>query len=383
MGDDDSDAGPPKTPRQPESGWDVGGGWDIGQRAAVPMPYYIFPENTDTLVVCRNQEDFASAVHQPRREREERVKRHTRAMVRGHGSPSVGSPYAPLGDVADLEMPTRASTRESSRLENLRVVYPRPQASKDNKERTPKQLRLDRTDAGYAYEREYCHYMVIMPANRGLDVEVMHAEGASAPDVFACKFNINPNSEAYTWRELGGNEKQVTLTIERTDPALSPGALFIGVYSLHETAFLVSARVREDPLEVPALNAVGSRVRGKNDGYLLIRDRLRQSNEVTRRVQGGATYATATDAVANPNPKPEVRLAGSHSTPALSTLGAIDRVRRPSTTSLPPSPSPMLGAAPALWLRSGSGFYACNTSGSDLVAVAIVAVASLVLFSFR
>ena len=57
-----------------------------------------------------------------------------------------------------------------------------------------------------------------------------------------------------------------TVTIERTDPALHPGALFIGVYSLHETAFLVSARVREDPLEVPALNAVGSRVHGKYDG---------------------------------------------------------------------------------------------------------------------
>ena len=378
--DDESDAGPPKTPRQPESGWDVGGGWDIGQRAAVPMPYYVFPENKDNLVVCRNQEDFASAVHKPRREREARVKRHTRAMVRGHGSPSVGSPYAPLGMVADLEMPTRASTRESSRSESLRVVYPRPQASKGNTERIPKQLRLGRTDAGYAYEREYCHYMVIVPANRSLEVEVMHAEGASAPDVFACKFNMNPNSEAHTWRELGGNEKQVTLTIDRTDPALHPGALFIGVYSLHETGFLVSARVREDPLQVPALNAVGSRVRGKYDGYALIMDRVKKSNDVTTRVKSGATYATATDAVANPNPKPEARLAGSHSAPALSALGppsglrvrtttrtpSPDRVRRPSTTSLPPSPPPMLGAAPALWLRSGSGFYACNASGSDL-----------------
>ena len=157
MGDDESDAGPPKTPRQPESGWDVGGGWDIGQRAAVPMPYYVFPENKDTVVLCRNQEDFASAVHQPRRCREERLKRHARAMMRGQGSPAVGSPYAPLGDVADLEMPTRASTRESSRLKNLRVVYPRPLASKDNRERTPRPLRLGRIDAGYAYEREYCH----------------------------------------------------------------------------------------------------------------------------------------------------------------------------------------------------------------------------------
>ena len=324
MGDDESDAGPPKTPRQPESGWDVGGGWDIGQRAAVPMPYYVFPENKDTVVLCRNQEDFASAVHQPRRCREERLKRHAHAMTRGQGSPAVGSPYAPLGDVADLEMPTRASTRESSRLKNLRVVYPRPLASKDNRERTPRPLRLGRIDAGYAYEREYCHYMVIVPANQSLEVEV-HVEGATAPDVFACMFNRNPTSEAHTWRELGGREEQVILTIERTDPALHPGALFIGVYSLHETAFLVSARVREDPLEVPALNAVGSRVRGKYDGYMLIRERVRQSNEVTRRVQSGMTYATATDAVASPSPKPEARLAGSHSAPALPTPGATDK----------------------------------------------------------
>ena len=366
MGDDESDAGPPKTPRQPESGWDVGGGWDIGQRAAVPMPYYVFPENKDTVVLCRNQEDFASAVHQPRRCREERLKRHARAMMRGQGSPAVGSPYAPLGDVADLEMPTRASTRESSRLKNLRVVYPRPLASKDNRERTPRPLRLGRIDAGYAYEREYCHYMVIVPANQSLEVEV-HVEGATAPDVFACMFNRNPTSEAHTWRELGGREEQVILTIERTDPALHPGALFIGVYSLHETAFLVSARVREDPLEVPALNAVGSRVRGKYDGYMLIRERVRQSNEVTRRVQSGMTYATATDAVASPGPKPEARLAGSHSAPALPTPGATDRAGRPSTLSLPPSPPPKLGEAPALWLRSGSGFYTCNASGSDLL----------------
>ena len=369
MGDDESDAGPPKTPRQPESGWDVGGGWDIGQRAAVPMPYYVFPENKDTVVLCRNQEDFASAVHQPRRCREERLKRHARAMTRGQGSPAVGSPYAPLGDVADLEMPTRASTRESSRLKNLRVVYPRPLASKDNRERTPRPLRLGRIDAGYAYEREYCHYMVIVPANQSLEVEV-HVEGATAPDVFACMFNRNPTSEAHTWRELGGREEQVILTIERTDPALHPGALFIGVYSLHETAFLVSARVREDPLEVPALNAVGSRVRGKYDGYMLIRERVRQSNEVTRRVQSGMTYATATDAVASPSPKPEARLAGSHSAPALPTPGATDRAGRPSTLSLPPSPPPKLSEAPALWLRSGSGFYTCNASGSDLLAFA-------------
>ena len=60
MGDDESDAGPPKTPRQPESGWDVGGGWDIGQRAAVPMPYYVFPENTDTVV--RGMQELQAAI---------------------------------------------------------------------------------------------------------------------------------------------------------------------------------------------------------------------------------------------------------------------------------------------------------------------------------
>lgn len=107
--DDAGDDGPRMHP---------GTGWDVGQLPARPMPYLVFPENPETVAVQRNREEFLSAAHQASQCRSERRRRHALTVTQGHGSPSRGNPYAPLGEVEDLQQQVAA------RASPIRVVYP-------------------------------------------------------------------------------------------------------------------------------------------------------------------------------------------------------------------------------------------------------------------
>ena len=156
--DDDDDA----VPARPRLGT-PGPGWDVGQLPARPMPYMVFPEVQDSVAILRSREDFVSATHQDRRT--ERLRRRALTLSRGHGSPSRGNPYAPLGELADLDQPA------TSRASPLRVIYPVSEtASKESKPRVPSHLRVGSAEQGRVRAREYKHYMVVMPPHRSLEL---------------------------------------------------------------------------------------------------------------------------------------------------------------------------------------------------------------------
>ena len=165
--DDDDDDAVPARPRLRTPGL----GWDVGQLPARPMPYMVFPECQDSVAALRSREDFVSATHQDRRT--ERLRRRALTVTRGHGSPSRGNPYAPLGELADLDQPA------ASRASPLRVVYPISEtASKESKPRVPSHLRVGSAEQGRVRAREYKHYMVVMPPHRSLELVAHHLDAA-------------------------------------------------------------------------------------------------------------------------------------------------------------------------------------------------------------
>ena len=104
-------------------------GFDVGRLPAVPMPYMVFPECQDTVAVLRSREEIVSATHLASICKSERLRRHALTVTRGHGSPSRGCPYAPLGVVADLDQPA------ASRTSPLRIVYPMDTVPSEEEER--------------------------------------------------------------------------------------------------------------------------------------------------------------------------------------------------------------------------------------------------------
>ena len=165
--DDDDDAGTAR-PRRPTV---AGPGWDVGQLPARPMPFMVFPQSQDSVAALRSREDFVSATQQDRRT--ERLRRRALTATCGHGSPSRGNPYAPLGEVADLDQPA------ASRASPLRVIYPVDETTfREAKPRVPSHLRVGSAEQGRVRAREYKHYMVVVPPHRSLELVAHHLDAA-------------------------------------------------------------------------------------------------------------------------------------------------------------------------------------------------------------
>ena len=159
-------------------------------------------------------------------------------------------------------------------------------------------------EPGVVTARDYQYYYVVVPPDRKMTVTVRHAEGGACPaDVFICTSNTHPSSSDNTWRELGGASDETVLTILPEDPFLvkkersrRPGVstvFFISIFALVDFKFTLSIELMQPEVVVPALSAVGSRQRGKHDGYTLIQSNVKRSQEVCRMVSSGSSYTNA------------------------------------------------------------------------------------------
>ena len=262
------------------------------------MPYFIFPENKDVVAVTRDQVDFMSTDYRDSLKREVRMKRHAETLTKGHGSPSRGKPYAQLGEVdVDLQRPPTGDLP-------IRIVYPDFDLKFGAKKRPPRQVIAGTLEPGVVTARDYQYYYVVVPPDRKMTVTVRHADGGTCPaDVFICTSNTHPASSDNTWRELGGASDETVLTILPEDPFLvkkersrRPGmstVFFVSIFALVDFKFTLGIELMQPEVVVPALSAVGSRQRGKHDGYTLIQDNVKRSQEVCRMVSSGASYVNA------------------------------------------------------------------------------------------
>ena len=188
--DDDDDA----VPARPRLRTTPGPGWDVGQLPTRPMPYMVFPECEDSVAALRSCEDFVSATHQNRRT--ERLRRRALTVVCGHGSPSRGNPYEPLGELADLDQPA------ASRSSPLRVIYPIDETvSKESKPRVPSHLRVGSAEQGRVRAREYKHYMVVMPPHRSLELVTHRFASTRRYSLVQCLL-LSYITTYYRWRTI-------------------------------------------------------------------------------------------------------------------------------------------------------------------------------------
>lgn len=154
----DDGAAHPRLPRPPRPAC-----WDVGQLPTRPMPYMVYPESLESVAALRSREDFVSATHHD--SRAEHLRRRALTATRGDRSPSRGNPYAPLGELVDLNTPV------ALRASPVRVIYPVDETiPKESKPRVPSHLPLGSAEQGRVGAREYKHYMVVAPPHRSLEL---------------------------------------------------------------------------------------------------------------------------------------------------------------------------------------------------------------------
>ena len=228
------------------------------------MPYFKLPEHEGLEVWTRTEGTYESeALGDIRARRRERARRQAETRHQGHGSPQH-TKYAPLGEPVELDRKPPGASNSP-----LKVVY--PELEKAARAASVKKRRAScaspprrRAFATAAATRTTWSTSAAAPSSASR----WYTGGRGDPDVLACNSETHPSTSDHTWSAHGGGNGHCTPDLARRH-ALPPRPFYISVF-LHDLSFSIIADFIQ-PVQEISRSGCGSRKRGANDGYALLK----------------------------------------------------------------------------------------------------------------
>ena len=227
-------------------------GWDVGERPPVLMAYFEYPEYEAGAAACRRDETAVATVQMVRgsKEKQRRLAERTKS---GWASGEHGR-YRPLGTLKSL--PTAGvEVRQQKEQEYLQgkpvLVTPDWQeAQKAELQQTSAAVHLDPGVAvvGSVTQFEYVYYQIELRERKNLRFELKAVSGD--PDIFVSNEVSVPTIDDHAWRSGGAGDDSVLITTGH--PRYAVGIFFIGIYSIHDSEFVLEATVEEEPIRFSA-----------------------------------------------------------------------------------------------------------------------------------